>query len=349
MTPREFVPSNGLLDRPADLRARMDRDGFLFLRGLLPRLDVLEVRRAILECCRDAGWLVGGSELLEGRVDPSRACVEPESAFLDAYYRVQRLEAFHAFAQHPALLRVMTTLLGEPAVPHPQKIARLIFPLNVPHTTPPHQDFVFIQGTPETYTTWIPLGDCPRKLGGLQVNAGAHRNGIYEYHASLGAGGMSIRPEALPDRWHSTDYRAGDVLIFHSLMVHQGLPNLTRDRLRLSVDYRYQAPSQPICEASLRPHMGELTWEGIYRGWTSTELQYYWKRVGLRVVPYDSRYVENRNREAFDLARQGNPVARAALLRIAQRDPDPSRRAEARRALAELEARLAARSGSAAP
>lgn len=324
----------------------MDRDGSLFLRGLLPRPDVMELRGALLECCRDSGWLVDGFELLDARVDVSRACVEPEPAFLDVYYRIQRLEAFHAFAHHPALLGVMTTLLGGPALSHPQKIARLIFPQNLEHTTPPHQDFVFIQGTPETYTAWIPLGDCPKELGGLKVNAGAHRGGMYKYHVSLGAGGMSIPPETLPDRWHSTDYRAGDVVIFHSLMVHQGLPNLTRDRLRLSVDYRYQAPSQPICEASLRPHMGELTWEEIYRGWKSVDHQYYWKRADLKVVPYDPQYVENRNREAFEAARQGNPVARAALLRIAQRDPDPSRREEARRALAELETLLAQQGGA---
>ncbi|MBI3455554.1 MAG: phytanoyl-CoA dioxygenase family protein [Candidatus Rokubacteria bacterium] len=348
MTLHEFVPSNDLLDRPADLRGRMDRDGFLFLRGLLPRDEVVEVRRALLECCREGGWLVGGSELGEARVDAARACVEPEPAFLDVYYRVQRREAFHTFAHHPALLRVMATLLGEPPLPHPQKIARFIFPQNLDHTTPPHQDFVFIQGTPETYTAWIPLGDCPKALGGLQLDAGSHRGGILEYHASLGAGGMSIRPETLPDRWHSTDYRAGDVVVFHSLMVHRGLPNLTGDRLRLSVDYRYQAPSQPICETSLRPHMGELTWEEVYRGWQATAYRYYWKRLDLRIVPYDPRYVEKRDREAFELARQGNPVARAALLRIAQRNPDPSRRAEAQRALAELESRLPAQRGGAA-
>ncbi len=341
MVPGELIPSNDLLARPADLRARMDETGFVLLRGLLPHVEVLDLRRAVLECCRQGGWLLEGSDPLDGQVDPARACVEPEPAFLDVYYRVQRLEAFHALAHHSALLGTMSTLVSEPALLHPQKIARLIFPQNVEHTTPPHQDFVFIQGTPQTYTAWIPLGDCPKELGGLQLNAGSHRGGVREYHPSLGAGGMSIPPETLPDCWHSTDYRTGDVVVFHSMMVHRGLPNLTRDRLRLSVDYRYQAPSQPICETSLRPHMGELTWEEVYRGWKSTDRQYYWTRAQLRVVPYDPRYVANRDREAFELARQGNPVARAALLRIAQRDPDPSRREEARQALAKLEPFLA--------
>jgi hypothetical protein len=37
----------------------------------------------------------------------------------------------------------------------------------------------------------------------------------------------------------------GDALIFPSLTVHQALPNLTQDRLRVSLDNRYQALSQP--------------------------------------------------------------------------------------------------------
>jgi hypothetical protein len=334
----ELVPGNELLDRPPALRARMDADGFVFFRGLLPTPDLLGVRRAILECCRDGGWLAPGSPLDEGRADPARATVEPEPAYNAVYHQVQRRQPFHALAHHPALLGTLGAILGDAPLPHPLKIARLIFPRNVAHTTPPHQDYPFIQGTPETYTTWIPLGDCPRELGGLEVNRATHRAGPFAYHVAMGAGGMGIRADELPDAWHSTDYRVGDVLVFHSRMVHRGLPNLTADRLRLSVDYRYQSPAAPIGEPSLRPHMGELTWEEVYRDWPPSDLRYYWRRHELTVVPYDRRHVEARDREAFELAEAGDPVARPALLRIAQRDRDPARRERARRALIGLDA-----------
>ena len=88
MSLHEFSPANDLLDRPDELRAQLARDGFLFFRGLLPRDEVLRVRRAILERCRAAGWLVEGSEVMEGRADPSKACVEPEPAFLEVYREV---------------------------------------------------------------------------------------------------------------------------------------------------------------------------------------------------------------------------------------------------------------------
>ena len=318
------------------VRAQLDRDGFLYFAGLLPAGEVARVRRDVLACCRQAGWLVG-DDPLDDRADPARACVEPEPAFIAVYREVQKLESFHALAHHPALLGLAEAVLGEPALPHPNKIARLQFPQNLAHTTPAHQDYPFIQGATETYTAWVPLGDVPRELGGLAVDAGTHRGGPYEYHLSLGAGGMGVDPAKLPDRWHTADYRAGDVLLFHSHLIHRGLPNLTPDRMRLSVDYRYQARSQPIAASNLQPHTGQITWEEVYRGWRSTDLQYYWERWPLAVQPYDTTWFETRDREAFTLAERGDPTARPALLRIAQRDPDPAKRERAEHALAALE------------
>lgn len=339
-TLHELEPLNALLDAPEALRARLDADGFLFFRALLPEELVLDLRRQVLECCRAGGWLVPGTRLDDGIADPGKACVEPEPAFLAVYREVQKLEAFHTLAHRPELHDLLARVLGEPALPHPNKIARLSFPGNVRHTTPPHQDFVFIQGTAETFTTWIPLSDVPKALGGLQVNRGAHRAGLFDHHISFGAGGMGIDREELPDRWHTTDYRAGDVLLFHSHMVHQALPNLSPDRLRLSVDFRYQARSQPISEKNLQPHTGAIGWEEAYRDWRSADLQYYWRKAALTLSGYDTRYFVHRDREAFEAAARGDAVARPALLRMAQRDPDPAKREVAARALAELERRL---------
>ena len=43
--------------------------------------------------------------------------------------------------------------------------------------------------------------------------------------------------------WATTDYRAGDVLVFHCLTSHAALPNLDTS-LRLSGDFRWQRPDQ---------------------------------------------------------------------------------------------------------
>ena len=50
--------------------------------------------------------------------------------------------------------------------------------------------------------------------------------------------------ERIPQTWLTADYRPGDLLVFHSLMIHRALPN-TSDRIRLSLDTRYQPLSEP--------------------------------------------------------------------------------------------------------
>ena len=76
----------------------------------------------------------------------------------------------------------------------------------------------------------------------------------------------------------------GDVLFFHSHTVHQGLPNRSGDRLRLSADFRYQRASEPVIYQVLTPHQGRLTWEEVYAGWKSDKYQYHWKKFTLTTV-----------------------------------------------------------------
>ena len=60
-------------------------------------------------------------------------------------------------------------------------------------------------------------------------------------HGSHGGIGAAVGLE-----WAGGEFRCGDALLFQSLCVHRGTHNLTPDRVRLSVDYRYQPASQPV-------------------------------------------------------------------------------------------------------
>jgi hypothetical protein len=192
-----------------------------------------------------------------------------------------------------------------------------------------HQDFVHFQGSIETYTLWGPVGDCPIELGGLAVLPGSHKIGqVREHHFSLGAGGLAVDEEDLAETWLSTNYEAGDALIFPSLTVHQALPNYTEDRLRVSLDNRYQARDRPIAQHMLQPHLQGIsgfTWEQCYTGWEDEELQYYWKDLGLEVVPMSTQWGDKGFAEALDLARGGDERALFQLRRIARRDSESER------------------------
>lgn len=244
------------------------------------------MRGDFLEICQKHGWAQGGDTLMDG-ICIGGPFMEGDDGYWPVLDEFQSLESFHGFAHHPAIIDMCDKLFGEKTLVHPRNIGRIMFPENTKYTTPAHQDFIHIRGTEDTYTGWIPLGDCPMHLGGLSVLAGSHRSGIYPVQPAFGAGGLGIDTEPLEAgglHWVSGDYQLGDAMFFHSHTVHKALPNQTSDKIRLSVDYRYQGSSQPVTEGSLLPHFNRMRWEEIYKGWKSQEYQYYWNDFELNRV-----------------------------------------------------------------
>jgi len=330
-----FADSTDLIaDGPA-LAARMRRDGYLFLRGLLPTEPLRILQRQIGEIVRDAGWLRRDAPVESAIADPSGFCVDPDPTYLTALRRINHLEEYHALKHHPALLGLFERMLDGPVFPHPRVLMRNIFPAREEYTTKAHQDFPNVQGTTEVFTAWLPLTDCPMELGPLQIAAGTHTGTVYEFDIGAGAGGIEIT-DPFEGRWVSGPFTLGDVLIFHSLAVHKGVPNHS-DRLRMSMDVRYQRVSEPFNPDNANLDGQPLSWEEVYAGWQSDALQYYWRRLPLTEIPFDRTWFDKRDNRAFELGEAGDPRARSVLQRIVARDPDPAKRARAQRLLDRLE------------
>jgi ectoine hydroxylase-related dioxygenase (phytanoyl-CoA dioxygenase family) len=324
-TLRELRVSNDAQNDPEELRRRLDDEGYLFFKHLQNPDKLRALRREMLTVMQRGGWLIAGTDPMDGIADVTRQCTEGDPEYTDVYHEVYKLESFHSSAHEPEIMSMVAKIAGRPVMPHPQKIARLWFPKYTEHTTPIHQDFVHFQGNFRTYTCWAPVGDCPIELGGLAVLPGSHKvNRVMDHHFSLGAGALCINTDELEGEWYSTDYEIGDTLIFEALMVHKALPNLTEDRLRVSLDNRYQAIGDPIAEHMLEPHLNifnQLKWEDVYRGWKSSDLKYYWKQYDNPVVPRDFSYSEKGFAEALELGRSGDERALIHLRRIVRRDP----------------------------
>ena len=288
-----FEDSTSLLDDPAALRVRADRDGYLFFKHFLPTEPLLELRRQMLEICAQRGWLAPGHYLMEVVIDADAINRVPDEQMRadigvsdEAYRAAQKLELFHTIPHHPKLLSLYRNLFGKEVIPHPRHIARMITCHRSVSPTPPHQDYIHIQGTPQTWTCWFPLGNCPREMGSLTVLRGSHRNGVVAVAPAKGAGGLAaiLCPHEID--WVEGDFELGDILTFSSYNVHRALRSRHRDRIRLSCDMRFQALDEEIHEASLKPH-GDYTWEYLYQGWKNPDVQYYWKKHNLRLSPWD--------------------------------------------------------------
>ena len=333
---RPFFDATDIVGDAADARSRFDRDGYFFARGLLPPTLVEDLRRQFLAVLRDAGWIAADSPAHDQIADLRAFSVEPEPAYQKVYNQLYSVPAFHAMQHRSELLDLMGNLLDAPVIPQPRVIARVMFPERTAHTTPAHQDFVPVQGAADTVTAWIPLTDLSPEMGGLEIAAGSHRQGVFDFVPSLGASGTEIS-DPLHGAWVGGTFQQGDVLFFHSMTVHRGAP-ATGARLRLSVDLRFQRRVDPIAPASLRPHDPDVTWEDIYAGWAPGQHQYFWHDWDLDLAAYDTQYTEKRDAMAFEVAAKGGIEARATLQRIVARDPDPAKQRKAAEALAALEA-----------
>ena len=293
-----MVDSTSLLDDPQSLRARAESDGYLFFKQLLPKDDVSAVRRDLLSVVDKHGWRKPGQDAEGGVIDLDALNKVPEEEMrldigvsIAAYQDAQKLESVHRLPHHSRLLSLYEMLFGKKVLVHARHIARMITGHRAMVPTPPHQDFPLIQGTDKTWTAWIPLGDCPRPMGGLTVLRGTHKLGYVPIQAAKGAGSIAAQTCPWETDWVEVDYEAGDVLTFPSYTIHKALRCQHKEMIRLSLDVRYQPADEPIEEGSLNPHT-ELPWEKIYADWERGDLKYYWRKHDVELIPREEKYLQ---------------------------------------------------------
>lgn len=266
-----------LLNNPAALRHLAEDQGVVLLRGVISPKAISAVAELLTDAATEVGWLSAGRGLNGVHENPG------DPAWQTWYNRVQRARAFHALAHDPRLLAAVAAVVGGTVLAHPRHIARCVGPDTARCTTPPHQDVWYIGGSQDIWTAWAPITDCPEDLGGLAVLPGSHQRGVLANQDAVGAGGRTVAA-ALDDTWAWEPLRAGDVLLFHGLTVHQGCDNRS-DRLRLSMDMRFQRADLPVRADSLQPHFDIAPWEELYKEWpTDDPLRYYWRKLPLTVV-----------------------------------------------------------------
>ncbi|KAJ5546711.1 hypothetical protein N7494_004296 [Penicillium frequentans] len=185
---------NATLLRPSEttlpleeLRKRFEEDGYLFLKQILPRNDVLEARNAYFTSLKSTGVLKPGSEPVEGIFDPAKSHEhypgigaghadgngrpggEQAAAFvdlaLDAHYQDWYAEKF---CNHPALYNFIARFSGWDK--NTLSLRRTLLRNNIPDSKPigVHYDQIFLRhGDPTSITAWVPMGDIKLNGGGL--------------------------------------------------------------------------------------------------------------------------------------------------------------------------------------
>ncbi|KAJ5489313.1 hypothetical protein N7539_004203 [Penicillium diatomitis] len=185
---------NAALLRPSDLalpleelRRRYHEDGYLFLKQIIPREDVLAARDSYFSSLEPSGILKPGSKPVDGILDPAKSHEdypgigaghangngrpggERAAAFvdlaLDAHYQNWYAEKF---CKHPVLHDFIAKWTGWGA--DTLNLRRTLLRNNLPGSKPigVHYDQIFLRyGDPTSVTAWVPMGDIKISGGGL--------------------------------------------------------------------------------------------------------------------------------------------------------------------------------------
>jgi Phytanoyl-CoA dioxygenase (PhyH) len=246
----ELADSLALAADQTALRRRLAEDGYLFFRRLLRPADVQAAHDSV-----HAELTLGGWTSPRRTQAGLRRMTGVREALADPSFRAALASrGLNRLAYLPSLRGMVRLILGAGAFCYPVKVLRVVYPerrATLTRSRYVHQDFG-ISGVQDMLTTWLPLMDIPPQLGGLALRPGSHL-------------GPPQRPRLLPadePGWATTEFRPGDVLLFHCLTAHAALPNYA-DRIRLSADFRWQAADQPApAELVLRPAADGFTRRG---------------------------------------------------------------------------------------
>jgi hypothetical protein len=281
------VSALDLFRRPAMLRRQMLDEGVLLFRGLLGPGVVRVLGRLCMDVLQQNDIPVGERDDLS-HFDWKRMPQDYEERRKKALPQLFSIEEVNALFHSEPLTDLAAVLIEEEFLPHPHKQVRFQPPGRPgypPQTTGAHQDYVYNQGSPDMITVWVPLGQIDQRMGGLEVVPRSHLGGVYGFQEQPVAGAVTytIANEPPASKWLSPTYGEGDCIVFHSLTLHRSSPNLSTG-LRLSVDCRYQAISQPFAREILEPLPGVID---AYPRWSSDELKYYWRRPDLITVAWE--------------------------------------------------------------
>ncbi len=298
-----------LLDRPGALASEFERRGHAFFRGLLPADTVLAARQELLSKYAVLGEIDDRWPIMDG-VAGDRGGLG--TANLRAFTESVRTGAnYEAVILHERLLDTTGILLGAESVPFSFRWPRLVRPGEGCgfHCDGPYMS----RATTRHLSCWIPLGRIEPHEGGLVVLDGSHRNerlaeGYLTKDADIdGLEWLDADPELVRskygERWLTTTYEPGDVLVFSMSTLHGAFDNrATGDRCRLSTDSRYYAlgetPDPRWNGEDLAPHGGERVFYPGLGSWANADFQDEWK------------YVDERGRLVLDVrdASNGTPA-----------------------------------------
>lgn len=219
--------------------SKFERDGYLILQDFWKRGELNDLQAQLDEL----GQLVTGTDFSSGHPD-SRNLSGTEQSLL--YDRLKYLPALARMSGSPAVRQ----LCRELGMAHPSLMGccnmRLDKPSDTKHLFAWHQDSVYLLGSVNAVTVWVPLQDVNAHCGTIEVIAGSHKRGLHPFKR---ISDKVIAPYVpFLQRDICLDYevtetpatinaRRGDVVVFKQMLLHRSTPNFG-NRVRWTAQLR---------------------------------------------------------------------------------------------------------------
>ena len=247
------------------LHAQFDDQGYVILRNLLEPEVLRQVRaemEGLVDRCAEKLMAAGKVQDLM-RLEPfeTRLARLYETCIEDApkSFRPElHLEGLFGLFFHPGLLDTVESFLGGEIRLYPNYTVRPKLPDHEATRVLWHQDGGYTEaggaeGPVETLrmvNIWTPLVPAREENGCMQFIPGTHRLGVVpherrQYYLEIAAD--QLQPRA--GQAVSIEVDPGDIVLFHNLLFHHGLPNRAKT-VRWSLDWRYQDATQPTMRAT---------------------------------------------------------------------------------------------------
>jgi hypothetical protein len=227
-------------------RARFADQGFSVVPGAVPGDALRALTDGYLAMLRrQTGWDLNDpwrGEIIERfRAEPGE-----ESRIYDD---IRTTPLLRDLALSPSIASTVEDVLGGPV----ELLGKIVFRIDLPHSIGElaywHQDNFYVKGDVRTVTAWIPLQDTPFERGCLGVMPGSHLDGLLDHDLVIGK--RHVPRAALGREIRLAEMEAGDLLLFHSCLVHSSNLNVS-DCIRYSVQARFVPLGAPV-----DPGMGE--------------------------------------------------------------------------------------------
>lgn len=277
---------------PENLKEQLRDQGYTILRGFLELSVVHSVREAAAALVEE----LAAERVASGAIQHAFAGEPFESRLIRLFEREvdkaprqfrENLHVpgmFHLFF-HPGLLDIVESILGPEIRLYPNYTVRPKLPEWKGTEVLWHQDGAYTQDYTKSaavssmsmVNVWTPLVPARVENGCMEFIPGTHTRGVVK-HVDAGYY-LEIVPEELGPRLAGAvaiELDPGDIVLFHNLLFHRGLPNHART-IRWSVDWRYQDARQP----TWRPYAGHLARSAEHPGQAVRSAE-EWARLTFR-------------------------------------------------------------------